>query len=122
MGVYAVDAIPNGAVGQYKGIPRSSEETNMYYAWAVVSFDPQEGDPTEEANYMYYVDATDFDRSNWTRYVNCGIKDKFNNMEQTQIFDKIYYIATSEIEAGAELFVDYGEEYRKWNLGLKGNY
>jgi len=76
----------------------------------------------ESDTYMYYVDATDLERSNWTRYVNCGMKNAHNNMEQDQIYDKIFYTTTKEVAAGEEFFIDYGPEYRKYNLGMKGKY
>lgn len=119
MGIYTLEDIPDGAVGQYKGIPRVEEETNMYYAWVVKSFDPIEGFPDESDTYMYYIDATEFDRSNWTRYVNCGMTEAENNMDQEQVYDKIFYTVTRDIKAGQELFVDYGEDYRVWNFGME---
>jgi hypothetical protein len=122
MGAYAVDDIPEGAVAQYKGVPRTEDDSNLYYSWVVKSFDPQEGLVDESDIYLYYVDATDLDKSNWTRYVNCGMKDKFNNMEQEQVYDKIFYTTTRSIEAGEEFFIDYGPEYREYNLGMKGKY
>jgi len=123
MGIYALEDIPDGAIGQYKGIPRCEDETNMYYAWVVKSFDPLEGLPDDSDTYMYYIDATDFERSNWTRYVNCGMKEVDNNMDQEQVYDKIFYTTTRDIAAGEELFVDYGEEYRIWNFGMEeGSY
>ncbi len=118
MGIYALENIPKNAVGQYKGIPRTADECNVYYSWVIKSFDPMEGDPDDNNVYMYYVDATDFARSNWTRYVNCGMKNDQNNMEQEQVYDKIFYTTTKTIKAGDEMFVDYGEEYREYNFGL----
>ncbi len=119
MGIYAMENIPMYAVGQYKGIPRATEDTNMYYSWVVKSFDPIEGVDDEVDTFMYYIDATEMDRSNWTRYVNCGMKDVHNNMTQEQVYDKIFYTTIRPIKAGKELFVDYGEEYRVWNFGMK---
>lgn len=118
MGIYTLEDIPEGAVGQYKGIPRTEDDTNMYYSWVVKSFDPLEGLPDDSDLYMYYIDATDLERSNWTRYVNCGMTNSDNNMDQEQVYDKIYYTTTRDIAAEEELFVDYGEDYRLWNLGI----
>lgn len=118
MGIYALEDIPEGAVGQYKGVPRIENYTNMYYSWVVKSFDPQEGLPDDSDLYMYYIDATDLSRSNWTRYVNCGMKNDDNNMDQEQVYDKIYYTVTRDIKAGEELYVDYGEDYRVYNLEI----
>jgi SET domain-containing protein len=50
------------------------------------------------------------------------MKKKFNNMACSQKFDKIYYYTTKNIEPGTELFIDYGKDYRKVNLGMKGTY
>lgn len=133
MGVYAAEEIPIDAIGQYKGIPRASEETNGYYSWMVKAYNvegyPIEGCGCDHAdkcdeenrvdNYLFAIDATDQKRSNWTRYVNCGMKNKQNNMEQDQIYDKVYYLTTRKIKKGEELFIDYGEEYRVYNFGMK---
>ena len=80
------------------------------------------GEQDDKDKPLYYVDAFDTKTSNWTRFVNCGLKNKYNNIESVQNYDKMYYVATKNIKKGDELFIDYGEGYRKDNLGLKGKY
>jgi hypothetical protein len=121
-GAYAEDPIPKGARGVYKGIPRSEEEVNSYYSWTVKSHDPLTGKPDNEDQTIYYVDATELSTSNWTRYVNCGTTRKSNNFTTVQRYDKFFYVATRDIAAGEELFIDYGPDYRKDNLGMRGPY
>ena len=50
------------------------------------------------------------------------MKKKMNNMDSEQLYDKFFYVATKNIKEGDELFIDYGPEYRKYNLLLKGRY
>jgi len=121
-GVYAMDPIPEGAKGVYKGVSRREQHANLYYAWTVKSFDPETGETDDDDIPQYYVDAFDLKTSNWTRFVNCGMTKADNNMDTDQVFDKFFYVATRDIEAGEELFIDYGPDYRKCNLGLKGKY
>ncbi len=122
IGAYAVDPIPKGAKGVYKGIPLDEEHTNMYYSWTVKSFDPETGEPDDADEPTYYIDATKLDKSNWTRYVNCGMKNKINNFDSDQLFDKFFYVSKRDIEPNEELWIDYGDEYREDNLGMKGKY
>lgn len=122
IGAYAVNSIPKGAKGVYKGIPLSEKNANMYYSWTVKSFDPDTGEPDEEDKPNYFIDATNLETSNWTRYVNCGIKKKCNNFDSDQLYDKFFYVSTRNIKKGEELFLDYGPDYRRDNLGMKGKY
>lgn len=122
MGVYAVDDIPKGARGSYCGVAKTENDTNMYYAWTVKSFDPLTGVADEVDSNLYYIDASDLKKSNWTRYVNCGLKKSDNNFYIVQRFDKFFYVAGRDISAGEELFIDYGPEYRKDNLKMRGKY
>ena len=117
-----MDPIPEGAKGVYKGVSRREQHANLYYAWTVKSFDPETGETDDDDIPQYYVDAFDLKTSNWTRFVNCGMTKADNNMDTDQVFDKFFYVATRDIEAGEELFIDYGPDYRKCNLGLKGKY
>lgn len=121
-GAYAVDPIPKGAKGVYKGVSRDEESVNMYYAWTVKSFDTDSGEADEFDEEMYYIDAFDVETSNWTRYVNCGPTNKSNNFESDQLFDKFFYISRREVDAGEELLIDYGPSYRTDNLGMTGKY
>jgi hypothetical protein len=122
MGVFAVERIPKGAIGYYRGILKDEKCVNSYYSWTVKQFDRKTGMIEQPEEDVFYIDATNPKRSNWTRYVNCGVKRSQNNMEAEQIFDKIFYVATKTIEPGEELFIDYGVEYRRHNLGLRGVY
>lgn len=122
IGAYAVDPIPKGARGVYKGISLNEEDSNMYYSWTVKSFYPDTGEPDDEDETVYYVDATNLETSNWTRYVNCGMKSKLNNFDSDQLYDKFFYVATRDIEPDEELFIDYGLDYRSDNLGMTGKY
>jgi SET domain-containing protein len=80
------------------------------------------GAPTSQNKELYLVDAFNVSQSNWTRYVNCGLKNRFNNLDVSQVFNQIYYLAKRDIKPGEELFIDYGPDYRKINLGMKGRY
>lgn len=122
MGAYAVDPIPKGAKCEYKGVKKVEEDANLYYAWTIKTFDKDTGEPDDRDLPLYYVDATDLRKSNWTRYANCGMKSKDNNMDSEQEFANFYYVAMRDIKPGEEIFIDYGEEYRKFNLGMKGKY
>jgi hypothetical protein len=122
MGVYAVDPIPKGARGKYKGKIMSLDKGNPYYSWIIYDYDPVSGAPTSQNKELYLVDAFNVSQSNWTRYVNCGLKNRFNNLDVSQVFNQIYYLAKRDIKPGEELFIDYGPDYRKINLGMKGRY
>ena len=121
MGVYAVDEIPKGAKGVYRGVKRSLEKGNVYYSWIIYEYDPITGDAITNKE-LFLLDASNKKTSNWTRYVNCGMRKRDNNMDSIQRFEKIYYYTTKKINPGQELFIDYGTGYRKSNLGMKGRY
>jgi hypothetical protein len=122
MGVFAVDRLPAQAKGIYKGKVMPLDKGDPYYSWIVYDYDPVNGIPTSENKELYLLDAHNLSNSNWTRFVNCGLKDKYNNIDIQQSFDQIYYITKRPIRSGEELFVDYGPDYRKFNLGMKGKY
>jgi hypothetical protein len=121
MGVYAIDEIPKGAKGVYIGVKKSMTRGNAFYSWIIYEYDTVTGNATTTKE-LYLIDASNKKMSNWTRYVNCGMKKKDNNMDSIQSFDKIYYFATKRIPPGHELFIDYGTGYRHSNLGMKGRY
>ncbi len=122
IGAYAVDPLPKGARGVYKGVPMTEDAVNMYYAWTVKSFDADTGEVDEDDDELYYIDAFDTSKSNWTRYVNCGMKNRYNNFESDQLYDKFFYVALRDVEPGEELFINYGDAYREDNLGMTGKY
>lgn len=121
MGAYAIDNIPKGAVGFYRGIPKTEKYVNMFYSWVIKSYG-NSGEVDEDDAVLYYVDATDPRASNWTRYVNCGSRERENNFDSDQNYDKIQYKALRNIPDGEELYIDYGDEYRRDNLGMTGKY
>jgi len=120
MGTYAIDDIPKGSVGYYRGVAKTEKYVNMFYSWVIKSYDDNTGEVDEEDAVLYYVDATNPKMSNWTRYVNCGLKEKDNNFDSDQRHDKILYVATRSVTGGEELFLSYGADYMINNLGLKG--
>ena len=121
-GAFADKDIPKGAYAVYRGkISTNPDKTNMLYSWELYDYDPKTGKTKDDI--IGYVDASKRDKStNFARYVNCGPTSKANNMESVQKYDKVRYVATRDIKAGEELFTDYGEEYRRDNLGMKGKY
>jgi len=121
LGVFAIDPIPNGSSGTYKGVKKSLDKGDPYYSWIIYEYHPIHGHPVNTKE-MYLLDAQSKKTSNWTRYVNCGMKKKDNNMDSKQEFDRIYYYATRNINPNEELFIDYGRGYRRTNLGMKGKY
>jgi hypothetical protein len=125
LGVYAVDDIPKDARGMYKGVKKSLDKGNVYYSWLIYEYDLVSGTPNrdkEREKELFLIDASSKSKSNWTRYVNCGMHKKDNNLDSEQCFDKIYYYTTKKINSGDELFIDYGIGYRKNNLKMKGRY
>jgi hypothetical protein len=121
MGVYAVDEIPKGAKSVYKGIKKSLIKGNVYYSWIIYEYDPITGVASTNKE-LFLLDASNKKNSNWTRYVNCGMRKRDNNMDSIQEYEKIYYYSTKTIKPGQELFIDYGRGYRTSNLGMKGRY
>ena len=120
-GAFAVDFIPKGAEIEYKGIKKTEEAANPLISWTVYQYNKQ-GKPTDSNKTLFLLDASDPEKSNFTRYVNCGPNRKANNFISEQRFEKILYIATKDIQPGEELFIDYGPGYRKSNLHFKGRY
>lgn len=121
-GAFALDEIPYGAEGVYRGVKRSIETANIPYSWEIYDYDMRTGNPKQTKKPMHYIDASEADKSNWSRYVNCGMKRRHNNLIAVQRYDKLYYITTKTIKPGEELFIDYGPAYRKNNLGMTGRY
>jgi SET domain-containing protein len=121
LGVFANEFIPKGSACQYKGERKSLEKGNPYYSWSIFEYNTIKGNPIS-GKELYLLDATNISKSNWTRYVNCGLKKNKNNLDSKQEFDQIYYYAIRDINPGEELFIDYGPGYRKVNLRLEGRY
>lgn len=122
LGAFAMDEIPFGAEGVYRGVKRTTETANVPYSWEIYDYDLRTGIPKQTKSPMHYVDASDKDKANWTRFVNCGIKRRHNNLYAEQRYDKLYYVASKSIKPDEELFIDYGPAYRKNNLNMSGRY
>ena len=125
-GIFAVDEIPKGAEGVYKGVKRyvgtrSGDNVNALYSWDVHEYNEKTGVPKNRKTLLS-VDAGNPKTSNWARYVNCGPTKKSNNISVEQRYDDIYYITDRDIKPGEELFVDYGIAYRREHLKMKGRY
>jgi hypothetical protein len=122
MGCYAVDNIPKGARGCYRGVFKSlnSEKVDYLYSWEIFKFNKK--GKTKYTGPIGYLDGSNDKYSNWSKYVNCSNNRSGNNMEPDQHYKKLYYIALRDIKEGEELFIDYGEGYRKDNLKMKGEY
>jgi len=121
MGAYSVDPIPKGATCTYRGEEKSMADCVSTYSWEIKPYYEKSGSSTE-GKPVCFLDASDASQSNATRYYNCGSKNKYNNFEIEQKFRTINYIALKDIPPDTELFCDYGEDYRKTNLGMKGPY
>lgn len=117
MGAYAEENIPIGLYGFYNGVYTTMP--NELYTWSIYKFDMINGEILEgNKETKYSIDAFDLRTSNWTRFVNCAIKDKKNNMFAVQSFNIMLYKTIKNIKKGDELFIDYGEGYRTDHLGI----
>jgi hypothetical protein len=121
-GAFAVDEIPFGAEGVYRGVRKSLDNANIPYSWEIYDYDLRTGIPKDTKQPIFYIDASEDTKSNWARFVNCGIKRRHNNLYAEQRYDKLYYISSKTIKPGEELFIDYGAAYRKNNLKFTGRY
>ena len=69
---------------------------------------------TDNNKKKIYVDAKDLNYSNWTRFVN-GAKtyEEYDmiNIKAEKFANKIFYIATKDINPGEELIMSYGQYY-----------
>lgn len=122
MGCFTLEDIPKGAKSRYKGVFRTknSNVVEPTYSWAIYKYNKK--GITKYKTLIGYLDALNTKYSNWTRYVNCATKNNENNMEPDQNYDKLYYVALRDIKSGEELYIDYGIDYRIYNLNMKGEY
>lgn len=121
LGAFALERIPKGSEGQYRGIfKKNSSNVNMLYSWVIIKF-TKTGKPIGE-KILGYIDGGNEKYSNWTRFVNCGMRNNKNNLVAEQRYQDIYYKVLRDIEKGEELFIDYGKDYRKTILKMKGKY
>jgi len=116
LGCFTQNFIPKGAYGVYQGVFNQNKDTGSKYAWEIDDYDRKTG-CFIPSTPIGFIDAKNPKYGNWTRYVNCGITRGANNMKPYQKFQKMYYMALQDISAGAELFIDYGTEFRE-GLGI----
>lgn len=119
MGAFATEDIPKGMACAYIGRQTNEKNANMLYSWTIYKYNFA-GNPDYKTP-LYYIDASR-DTWNWTKFVNCGMKNTSNNLDSIQKFNVMYYVTKRKIQKGEELFIDYGEEYRIDNLGMSKKY
>jgi hypothetical protein len=102
-------------LGIYHGVlltPQQYEEdSSSLYVWEIYENDEHPD------KVVGYIDASDPNLSNWTRYVNCCRNKKEENVIHQQINRQVYYIAKRNIFPGEELLIWYGPEYGE-DLGI----
>ena len=120
-GAFALSPIPKGSYTLYRGVPKDKKNANMEYSWEICTYD--KNGSSNHQRVLFYADASEEGpRTNFTRFVNCGLKKEQNNMKAVQYKKTMRYVATRDIDIGEELFCDYGRSYRKYNLGLYDTY
>ena len=121
-GAFAIKNIKKGTfLGHYMGEIKENIQTGPYIFHSIRN------------NNMVAIDATNVDKSNWTRYMNCSTsKDNenvtsyfLNNRETYHINNQIQslegyivFYANRDIKKGEELLYYYGDDYAKI-LGIK---
>ena len=65
----------------------------------------------------YFIDAQNIDTSNWTRWVNCSMDWKGENVRYLYCAGKVYFLSIKDIHPGQELLMYYGDDYAK-TLGI----
>lgn len=116
MGAYTATDLRQGEFGFYRGEVKSATTHNHAYAWEMSRF--RSNGKAIGGKAVSYLDATDDKHANWARYVNCANFDFKNNMGMCQSYFTCRYEALRDIDAGEELFIDYGEGYRDHSLGF----
>lgn len=110
-GIYAIQTIPKGMkLGTYKGelFKRALDaDLDSAYIWEINVSD----------KIVWFVDAKDPRKSNWTRYVNCPRNTREENVQAKEEDRKIVYYSTRTIYPGEELYVWYGPSYGE-QLGI----
>src|SRR5579872_3783171 len=78
LGCFAIDPIPKGAKGKYRGIFKSKNSKNFdaLYSWSIYKYDTKGN--TKYKTLIGYLDGSNIRYSNWSRFVNCGKKNKHN--------------------------------------------
>jgi len=121
LGIFTKTPLKKGKfLGNYVGKIDTQNPENSY------TFD------SNRNNKLIFIDASDLNYSNWTRYMNCSSNKKNDNImvircENKEIYflnNKTYYLegymmfyTKRDIKEGEELLFDYGSEFKKL-LGL----
>ncbi len=114
-GIFCKKKIKKGTfLGNYMGNILNYKKTGPYIFHSI------------KENKLISIDATDIEQSNWTRYMNCSLNDKSENVtsyfltnNQTYLKNNqpinlegyIVFYANRDIEKHEELMYNYGEEY-----------
>lgn len=115
-GIFTLNAIKSGDyIGSYKGVPYSPEE----YSDAVRSgrLRGSYGFDVNSGRRPMTVDASDPEKANWTRYMNCCRNFLEENVYWKDEDGKIKFYAARNIKPGEELLFYYGDEYAN-RLGI----
>ncbi|GBP65683.1 hypothetical protein EVAR_98396_1 [Eumeta japonica] len=110
LGVYAAMDLPaRVSFGPYRGWRRApGTSASQPYAWAVLD---------SAQRPVCEVDASDPQRSNWLRYVNCARHQRHQNLVAYQYRRNIYYRTIKPIPKYTELLVYLGSDVAYW-LGV----
>ena len=111
--------IPDAGKGLFTKIPISKGTRIVEYKGTVTTWDVVKDDPTN--SYIYFlkpnhvIDARHHPRS-FARYINDArglvrSKSRTNNAQFVNDGLRVYIVATRDIQAGEELFVEYGNKY-----------
>jgi SET domain-containing protein len=118
LGVFAKKKIAqNMSLGYYKGEVYTDDEfKKVPYTLYDFMFKLSAGYEKESKQIILHIDASDKNKSNWTRYVN-GAKnkeqEKMINIEVVTVGVSLAFHSTKDIEPGTELIISYGETYWK---------
>ena len=117
-GAFALEDIPKGARAVYRGIAKTSAQTNSYFSWTIKTHSEKTGKQDYRDKSLFFIDAEDVRCSNWTRFANCALKREDNNFSPIQHFATLFYSAKRLIKKGSELMIDYGVDYAVEHLKI----
>lgn len=114
-GAFAAAPIPAGVdLGPYRGVVLSKDQMNAKYGAEggvyIAEIPRPDADRPEDAiMYVDAVDATDPEKSNWTRYMN----DPHNTTltPNVELHDDGHFVSICAIATGCELLWSYGSKY-----------